>query len=321
MKFSNVSGVLILVLHSISTYGVLHSRTLEIALQGSRNSTAFWSAALHLHKAAHEMLKQNERTLKTNKTTLFGPGFYKALHRRAKGTKQSREIRQHLAPSYSHKIKSSHRGGFSGSSTRPFRRGPSSKTNERELVPPSTGVTAEASVVNPGMYRFTIKPLRDPKIPIPLTKLTDSFPKLSVQETLTKGPIHTHLAQMDLINIPDPGQVGGRIAHYLANWQQITTDQNVLQTVKGYQIEFASLPTHMGNPKFGVVESQNIDIEVQTMLEKGAIERVHPTVGQFVGHVFLRPKKNRTYRLVFNLKPLNQYIVFRHFKMESMTIC
>ena len=50
MKFSNVSGVLILVLHSISTYGVLHSRTLEIALQGTRNSTAFWSAALHLHK-------------------------------------------------------------------------------------------------------------------------------------------------------------------------------------------------------------------------------------------------------------------------------
>ena len=53
MKFSNVSGVLILVLHSISTYGVLHSRTLEIALQGTRNSTAFWSAALHLHKGLY----------------------------------------------------------------------------------------------------------------------------------------------------------------------------------------------------------------------------------------------------------------------------
>ena len=52
MKFSNVSGVLILVRHSISTYGVLHSRTLEIALQGTRNSTAFWSAALHLHKGS-----------------------------------------------------------------------------------------------------------------------------------------------------------------------------------------------------------------------------------------------------------------------------
>ena len=56
------------------------------------------------------------------------------------------------------------------------------------------------------------------------------------------------------------------------------------------------------------------------MLEKGAIERIPPTVGQFVGHVFLRPKKNGTYRLVFNLKPLNQYIVFRHFKMERLTM-
>ena len=44
-----------IVLHSISTYGVLHSRTLEIALQGTRNSTVFWSAALHLHKGKRQM--------------------------------------------------------------------------------------------------------------------------------------------------------------------------------------------------------------------------------------------------------------------------
>ena len=41
----------------------------------------------------------------------------------------------------------------------------------------------------------------------------------------------------------------------------------------------------------GGVESRNVDIEVQTMLQKGAIEKTLPTVGQFVGHVFLRPKQ------------------------------
>ena len=119
-------------------------------------------------------------------------------------------------------------------------------------VPPIPGAAAEGSVVDPaGTYHYTIQPSRDPKILNPLTKLANSLPTLSVQEILTSGPIHAHLAQMELIEVPDPGQVGGRIAHYLVNWQQITTD---LQTVKGYKIEFVSLPTqsmHMTNPQFG----------------------------------------------------------------------
>ena len=54
------------------------------------------------------------------------------------------------------------------------------------------------------------------------------------------------------------------------------------------------------------------------MLDKGAIEKTAQSPDQFVGHIFLRPKKNGTFRPVFNLKPLNRFIRYEHFKMEGM---
>ena len=63
---------------------------------------------------------------------------------------------------------------------------------------------------------------------------------------------------------------------------------------------------------------ENIDSEIGKLLEKGAIELVEPMEGQFVGHLFLREKKNGGFRPVFNLKPLNRFIMYRHFKMEIM---
>jgi hypothetical protein len=47
-------------------------------------------------KSAGEIIRQNEASLNKSKTDLFGPGFYKALHRRAQGHKHGKEIRQEL---------------------------------------------------------------------------------------------------------------------------------------------------------------------------------------------------------------------------------
>ena len=75
-------------------------------------------------------------------------------------------------------------------------------------------------------------------------------------------------------------------------------------------------PPHV--PRFALDEIQRITVEVQTMLDKGAIEKTAQSPDQFVGHIFLRPKKNGTFRPVFNLKPLNRFIRYEHFKMEGM---
>ena len=47
-------------------------------------------------ETATDAVKKNGKYLATNKTSLFGPTFYKALHKRAKGNKQLREIKNQL---------------------------------------------------------------------------------------------------------------------------------------------------------------------------------------------------------------------------------
>ena len=71
-------------------------------------------------------------------------------------------------------------------------------------------------------------------------------------------------------------------------------------------------------PSFSKAECKNLTVEVEKMLEKGAIEKSSKETGQFVGHLFLRPKKDRAQRPVFNLKPLNAYVRDKHFKMEGI---
>ena len=64
-----------------------------------------------------------------------------------------------------------------------------------------------------------------------------------------------------------------------------------------------------------------MDIEIQTMLEKKAIEIVNiPTPGQYLSSIFLVPKKETGQRPVVNLKRLNKHIPDIHFKMESISL-
>lgn len=53
--------------------------------------------------------------------------------------------------------------------------------------------------------------------------------------------------------------------------------------------------------------------------QKGAIEEVTPHERQFVNQMFLVPKKNGTYRPVFNLKSLSVDLCKEHFKMEGLS--
>ena len=63
-----------------------------------------------------------------------------------------------------------------------------------------------------------------------------------------------------------------------------------------------------------------IDLEVNQMLEKAAIHIVHPHEKEqgFISALFLVPKKGGGQRPVINLRPLNQYIPYEHFKMEGI---
>ncbi|XP_068704199.1 uncharacterized protein [Montipora foliosa] len=54
------------------------------------------------------------------------------------------------------------------------------------------------------------------------------------------------------------------------------------------------------------------------MLQKGAIRRASFNPGQFVSNLFIIPKKSGDLRPVINLKPLNEFVQYHHFKMEGL---
>ena len=54
------------------------------------------------------------------------------------------------------------------------------------------------------------------------------------------------------------------------------------------------------------------------MLEKGAIEKVRLPGPGFNAHLFLHPKKDGSMRPILNLKPLNRFVRYQHFKMENL---
>ena len=114
---------------------------------------------------------------------------------------------------------------------------------------------------------------------------------------------------------------GGRIKHFLDQWKQITTDNEILKIVNGIELEFKDdMQVRRKIPKqcnFNEEEKRAIDAEVNKLLAKKIIESENED-GKFVSPIFLRPKKNRTFRLICNLKELNEFIVYRLFKIESL---
>lgn len=57
---------------------------------------------------------------------------------------------------------------------------------------------------------------------------------------------------------------------------------------------------------------------MQKLIETGAVIEVEPCDGQFISRIFLVPKRDPgSYRLVINLKHLNEFVISPHFKIEN----
>ena len=67
-------------------------------------------------------------------------------------------------------------------------------------------------------------------------------------------------------------------------------------------------------------QRQAIYKEVLKLLEKGAIVKAQHCQGEFISNLFLVPKKTGDLRPVINLKPLNKFVVKRHFKVETINV-
>ena len=129
-------------------------------------------------------------------------------------------------------------------------------------------------------------------------------------------PIATGLAEQ---NLP----LAGRLQYFKRNWEKITQDQWVLQAIQGYKVPFTQWPYQPHPPRalhHSTEEEGLMQEEIQSMLDKQAIEKAPPRGRGFLSTLFLVPKKDGGQRPVINLKSLNKFVHTEHFKMEGIHV-
>ena len=113
----------------------------------------------------------------------------------------------------------------------------------------------------------------------------------------------------------------GRLKDYIENWRKITSDPVILDIVQHCHIEFSPgcdpERSFCFRQNFAANESEIIDNEIQKLLELKVLEEVEHTEGEYLSPIFIVPKKDGEYRMILNLKELNENIVYHHFKMET----
>ena len=112
----------------------------------------------------------------------------------------------------------------------------------------------------------------------------------------------------------------GCVSHSSDAWNRLTSDQEILSTVFGTTIEFDSHPCQQYLPQSvrSDFDTQVIDLEITKLLSKRVIEPTGHSHGQKISDIFLRNKKDGCYRMILNLKKLNQYASKINFKMDSL---
>lgn len=126
------------------------------------------------------------------------------------------------------------------------------------------------------------------------------------------------------MSLPFPPSIrcmAGRLKNYVDKWHTITSDQWILDAIKGVTIDFIEKPTQLFVPtqyKFNPLEIKIIDEQIACFLERGIIEKATHSNGEYISNIFIRPKKDGSYRLILNLQQLNESVEYHHFKMENL---
>jgi len=135
-----------------------------------------------------------------------------------------------------------------------------------------------------------------------------------------KSAISEEVQKVSAPPINEVSKYAGRLKLYLSEWYKITNDTFVLNAISGYTIPFRSIPTQSHEPtqrEYTVLENSHIDICIAKLLNIGAIVNAQPEPDQFVSTIFAVPKSDGSFRLILNLKKINEYIDIVHFKMED----
>ena len=109
--------------------------------------------------------------------------------------------------------------------------------------------------------------------------------------------------------------------NYFTIWQKITSDRVVLDIIKNsLKINFKVRPGISSAPKIRHCEQEIkiVNTEIKKLLGKGVIIECERDKGGFILTIFTRQKKDGSFRNILNLKHLNHYVNYQHFKMKSL---
>lgn len=113
------------------------------------------------------------------------------------------------------------------------------------------------------------------------------------------------------------------ISQHSVSWSEMNCSGYVLNIVKqGYRLEFIEEPAELYNKtpqhRWADNEFKTIQHEISISVKLGIIEVASPCPDQVLSPIFLVNKRDGSKRMILNLKRLNTYLAYKHFKMEHL---
>ena len=114
----------------------------------------------------------------------------------------------------------------------------------------------------------------------------------------------------------------GCIKDHFIEWVSYTMDKEILGSVSGLSLEFSynKLPHYRKGMemRFSSKEELILADEIKSFQQKGVIKESQHEEGEFISPIFLVPKSEDSFRMILNLKRLNENMPYIHFKMEAI---
>jgi hypothetical protein len=113
----------------------------------------------------------------------------------------------------------------------------------------------------------------------------------------------------------------GTLRNHVEFWKSITSDPIIIGMILGTKIELEQdvIQTELPEPyNFPQSKMDKIDSEIKKLLSKGVIIKSDNYPPGYVSNIFTREKADGTLRLILDLSDFNNYVTYRHFKMENL---
>lgn len=91
-------------------------------------------------------------------------------------------------------------------------------------------------------------------------------------------------------------KIAGRLKFFQAQWQSVTDDPFVIETIRGYKIPFFKKVFQNKIPRERIAdrEHERLRASIEELVKKGAVERCEAEKDQFLSSYFVAPKPDGT---------------------------